>query len=92
MPHLRQLSFILTMMIVFGLSVAPPAMADPFGVNLITNGNAEAGDGSPTGAVVPIPGWTTSGNITVVTYANSSGFPTTSDFLMLRVEQDGGES
>lgn len=60
------------------LVVARPAHAQ-FGANLIVNPGAEAGAGSPTGAVVAVPGWTTANNFTVGTYANSSGFPTASD-------------
>jgi choice-of-anchor C domain-containing protein len=40
-----------------------------FGANLILNGDAEAGPGSPTGnEVVPALGWTTIGSFTVVQY------------------------
>jgi hypothetical protein len=47
--------------------------------NLILNGGAEAGTGSPTGAVVPVPHWTdsTGNSFTAVKYgATGSGFPT----------------
>ena len=47
--------------------------------NLLINGNAEAGAGSADGSVVAIPGWTVTGEMTVVTYQNTSGFPTLSD-------------
>jgi hypothetical protein len=54
-----------------------------FGTNLIVNGDGEAGAGSATGADVisVIPGWTPSGNFTVVDYgAGSAGaFPTAHD-------------
>ncbi len=53
-----------------------------FGPNLIVNGNGEAGGpGSASGndLIRPIPGWTPTGNFTVVQYGNSSGFPTTTD-------------
>ena len=48
--------------------------------NLIVNGNAESGTGSSdssTTAPVPIPGWTTTTNITEHTYdpAGSAAFP-----------------
>lgn len=43
--------------------------------NLIVNPDAEAGAGSSNGDVVPVPGWTTQGNFTVVQYGASGGFP-----------------
>jgi hypothetical protein len=53
-------------------SPAPAAAAPPatlFGSNLIVNGGAEAGAASPDGnSVVAVPGWTTSGALTVVAY------------------------
>lgn len=49
--------------------------AAAYGVNLIVNGNAEAGPSSPTGAPVPVPGWTTSSAFTVVPYNAPGGFP-----------------
>ena len=36
------------------------------GVNLVVNGNAEAGPGLPT--IAPVPGWTTTGHFTAVNY------------------------
>ncbi len=50
------------------------------GSNLIKNGDAESGLGSPTGYTFPpsIPDWTTSGNFNVVQYDAPSGFPTSS--------------
>lgn len=36
--------------------------------NLFINGDAEAGAGDPSGNTVPIPGWTTSGALTVMPY------------------------
>jgi hypothetical protein len=51
-----------------------PAHAVTFGTNLIVNPGAEAGAGSATGDVVPVPGWTTTGNFTVVPYG-AVGFP-----------------
>jgi hypothetical protein len=52
---------------------AVPASAAP--KNLIHNGNAEAGAGSPTGAVVPVPDWTdfTGTSFTAVKYGASGG-------------------
>jgi hypothetical protein len=51
-----------------------------FGTNVIVNGDAEAGPGSADGSLVPVPGWTTTANFTVVQYHDPSsfGFPTTS--------------
>jgi hypothetical protein len=42
--------------------------------NLVANGGAEGGAGSPDGGVVPVPGWATIGSFTVVQYG-ASGFP-----------------
>jgi T5SS/PEP-CTERM-associated repeat protein/autotransporter-associated beta strand protein len=52
------------------------------GVNLLVNGNAEAGAFSATGAHIAVPGWTTSSAFTVVDYkpgGDTSGFPKTTD-------------
>jgi hypothetical protein len=44
---------------------------------LIVDGNAEQGQGSPNGydLVAKIPGWIRKGNFTVVPYGAGSGFP-----------------
>ncbi len=56
--------------------VSTGVAADPFGTNLIVNPDAEAGSGSVTGyEVVPVPGWTTTNNFTVVSYLAGGGFP-----------------
>ena len=48
---------------------ANPAQAAIFGMNLIVNGDAEAGSGATnSSSVVPVPGWTKTGNFTVVRY------------------------
>ncbi|HYC79204.1 MAG TPA: hypothetical protein VEI02_16415 [Planctomycetota bacterium] len=48
--------------------------------NLLTNPGAEAGAPSPTGfTVVPVPGWTTTSNATVVPWTIGGGFPVTTD-------------
>ena len=62
-----------------GVYGGPARAAVPAG-NLIVNGNAESGTGSSdssTTAPVPIPGWTTTPNITEHTYdpAGSGAFP-----------------
>src|SRR5450755_3519971 len=62
------------------LSLAPrPALAVSYGVNIIANGNAEAGGSSSTGAVVPVPSWTTTGGFTVIPYSAGNGYPGTGD-------------
>jgi hypothetical protein len=64
----------------FGLVVASGAPAGAAMTNnLIKNGTAEVGTGSPTGAVVPVPDWTdsTGASFTAVKYgATGGGFPT----------------
>ena len=50
-----------------------------FGVNLIVNSGAEAGQGSLSGADVPVPGWTKTGSFTAVAYAAGGGFPSETD-------------
>lgn len=50
--------------------------AGVYGSNLVVNGNAEAGPGSPdSGHVMKPPGWTTTGEFTAVQYGASGGFP-----------------
>lgn len=50
------------------------------GANIISNGDAESGLGSTTGAVVSVPDWITNkGSFTAVTYGAASGFPTSTD-------------
>lgn len=44
--------------------------------NLLVNGDAEASTGSSNGNVVAVPGWSTTGNFTVVTYNPNFGGPT----------------
>lgn len=56
----------------------PAARAVDWGDNLIVNGNAELGSASPNGqTVVPIPGWSVTGSMTVTTYAASATLPDT---------------
>jgi hypothetical protein len=47
--------------------------------NLIVNGDAESGPGGDGTVVVPVPGWMTSGNFTVIKYSTGAGFPTPTD-------------
>ncbi len=65
----------------FAAADAGPASAAGTTKNLIHNGNAEAGTGSGTGAVVPVPDWTdsTGTSFTAVKYGATGGlFPTAS--------------
>src|SRR6266496_4446136 len=51
-----------------------------FGVNVILNGDAEAGPGAPNDSeMVPAPGWTSAGNFTVVAWGGAGGLPTVTD-------------
>ncbi len=54
------------------LSVPCQAQQSMFGVNLVENGGAEAGIGSPQCDTVRTPGWTTVGEFTVGTYGGRS--------------------
>jgi hypothetical protein len=57
-----------------------PVQAQLFFHNLFENSGAEAGPASPDGqTVVPVPGWMTSGNFTVVGYGTPGEFPTATD-------------
>lgn len=57
----------------------PAGAVGTFGQNLISNSDAEAGQGSTGGAVPDVPGWTANGNFTVVEYGAPGGFPSSSD-------------
>lgn len=61
----------------FASLLAHAALADPvWGENLITNGDAELGAASPSGqTVVPIPGWSVTGSMTVTPYAATTALP-----------------
>lgn len=62
----------------FAVVQANPAQAAIFGMNLIQNGDAEAGAGATNSSgVVPVPDWTKTGNFTVVRYGTPL-FPSTS--------------
>jgi len=63
------------------LTLAAPltAQATVFGSNLIVNGDAETAPGDPGGNVVPVPGFTITGQLTAVTYDAPGGFPLASD-------------
>jgi hypothetical protein len=49
------------------------------GQNAIVNGNAENGTGSTDGSIVTVPGWSPSGQFTVVKYGAGGGFVTATD-------------
>src|SRR5436853_1309669 len=55
------------------------ADAVSYGVNLIVNGNAEAGGNSAVGNPVPVPSWTPSPFFTVIPYGAPSGYPLATD-------------
>lgn len=70
-------------LVVASLNLPCHAQQSMFGVNLVENGGAEAGIGSPQCDTVRTPGWTTTGEFTVGTYGgradvlstNSAGPP-----------------
>ncbi len=59
--------------------VCPAMAAGGLGSNLIVNGDAELDAGSSSGNVVPVTGFTTTGEFTVVQYNAGGGFPTATD-------------
>jgi hypothetical protein len=59
--------------------IHPKVEAVSYGVNLIANGNAEAGSSSSTGAQVAVPSWATTGAFTVIPYGAPNGYPTSGD-------------
>lgn len=64
------------------LTAAPGSLVASFsvGTNLIVNGDAETGSGSPDGdTIFSVPNWTTSGAFNVVKYGAPGGFPTITD-------------
>lgn len=70
-------------LVVASLNLPCHAQQSMFGVNLVENGGAEAGIGSPQCDTVRTPGWTTTGEFAVGTYGgradvlstNSAGPP-----------------
>ena len=69
-----------TLLLFSALAIACSGSAHAqFATNLIVNSDAEAGAGSPTGDVVAVPGWSTTGNFTAVQYGAGGGFPLLSD-------------
>lgn len=69
--------FVVTALLVM---LQPAHAVSSFGTNLIVNPDAELDSGSSSGDVVAsVPGWTTTGNFTVVQYGASGGFPTLLD-------------
>ncbi|HSO28945.1 MAG TPA: hypothetical protein VLS28_03520 [Candidatus Sulfomarinibacteraceae bacterium] len=73
----------LTATIALGWPIIPVGASAPsalFGGNLIANGDGELGDASPDGySPVPVPGWTTTSNFTVVAYGTDGGYPSATD-------------
>lgn len=59
-------------------SFAAPAMGAT-GVNIIVNPGAESGPGGNGGDVLAAPGWTATGNPTVVLWGTGGGFPVADD-------------
>lgn len=57
---------------------ANPSYALSFGDNLITNGNAEDGKGSPNGKVVKVKKWKVSGSFTTIQYGSDNYLTRTS--------------
>jgi hypothetical protein len=70
----KRLSVLAAALLATSAVPAAASAASLFGSNLIVNGDAEAGVGSPSGAEVPAPGFTTTGAFTVVSYGGP-GFP-----------------
>jgi hypothetical protein len=61
------------------LLIGPANAALVYGTNAVVNGGAEAGVGTDGNSVVPIPGWSTTGNMTAVVYGSSGGFLSATD-------------
>jgi hypothetical protein len=72
----------MVLLVALACSVPAAVTAQVFGPNLIVNGNAETGPGSADGTTLPVPnapGWTLTGNLTVVQYNAPGGFPLSTD-------------
>jgi hypothetical protein len=74
----RLLTVSLAVLALVGLA-SHRASAFSYGVNLILNGNAEAGGNSSVGNPVPVPNWVTSSAFTVIPYGAPSGYPLSTD-------------
>ena len=74
MPCLSRFRNAVTLATLACVACTPAAHAQ-FAANLIVNPDAEAGIGSPTGDVVAVPGWLTTGNFTAAQYS-APGSPT----------------
>lgn len=64
-----------------GLSAATVTSAQasvPLNQNLLVDGGADAVTGGDGSTAVSPPGWTTTGGLTVISYATGNGYPTTS--------------
>jgi hypothetical protein len=78
MPNTQLFSILTAAITIAGLNLLgiKPVQAVSFNTNLIINGDAEAGSaGVNTYDVVPVPGWTTTGNFSVYRYSSDSIFP-----------------
>jgi hypothetical protein len=69
----------MTLSILLAVGTTSYAAQITLGQNAIVNGDAEAGVGSSDGSVVPVPGWTVSGQFTAVQYGAPGGFPLATD-------------
>lgn len=56
-------------------AIAAPVLATPLDVNIVVNGDAEAGAGGNGSVILAAPGWTPTANPTVVLYTAGGGFP-----------------
>jgi hypothetical protein len=77
MLHTRHRLLIITIAVLAQVAfISDRASAFSYGVNLILNGNAEAGGNSSVGNSVPVPNWVTSSAFTVIPYNAAGGYPT----------------
>jgi hypothetical protein len=76
--HLTRHRVLTLSLAVLALAALAPqrASAISYGVNVIANGNAEAGGNSAVGNPVSVPSWTTSAFFTVIPYNAPGGYPT----------------
>jgi hypothetical protein len=80
MPKTPQAALLISSMLVSSIVIGVnSAQAVTFGSNLILNGGAEADIGGIGGTIGPVTDWTTTGQFTVITYNNNTGYPTNAD-------------
>jgi hypothetical protein len=78
MPNTQVFSILTAAITIAGLNLLglKSAQAVSFNTNLIINGDAELGSaGTNAYEVVPVPGWTTTGNFSVYQYDSDNIFP-----------------